>query len=214
MNESDRTKFGIVINALAASFRAVVSKPLLHGYWLGLKDLSVEDLERAAARALCESKFMPAPAELRTLAGVMSRVDRMLKAWDALQRAVEQYGCYKSVNFDDPVINAAVRNLGGWMNLDDRMKGDERKWTRKEFATVYESLCRTGIVPGSGEALIGFSEHDQGRCHVRYDLPETVQIETGLPPHGPGVVPALAAPKSRNKKTLQLVSEATAGIGN
>ena len=51
MNESDKARFGIVINALAAGFRIEATKPLLHGYWLGLRDLSVKDLEHAAARA-------------------------------------------------------------------------------------------------------------------------------------------------------------------
>lgn len=215
MQEHERAEFVGVVAAMASTFRQEATEAMFEGYWMGLSDLKLPAIKQAIAKAMRESKFMPSCVELRTLAGEMPLADRALKAWDAVQRAVKRPSCHHSVNFDDAVVNAAIRNLGGWMNLDDRMKGDDRKWTRKEFIEVYESLCRTGIAPGSGGHLIGFHEYDSrfGR-YVRLPLlSPPVLISCGLPPHRPGIVPAVEHAEKPPPAQIEFVEGVVAAVG-
>ncbi len=212
MDEHDRTEFVTAIAAMAATFRQEGSESVYEGYWMGLSDLDLETVKGAVKRGIRESRWMPTPHELRILAGEMSLADRALKAWGVVQRAVKRHGCWRSVNFDDAVVNAAIRNLGGWKDLDDRID-EGQKWTRKEFIEVYESLCRTGIAAGSGDVLIGFNEYDNryGRYVRPYALPEPVQIPCGLPPHRPGIVPAL---ENKPRSQIEFIDGVVTAIGN
>lgn len=66
---ADRTLFGTLLAGLAAELRAELTKAQLEVMWLGLQDLTREELELATRRALLECKFFPSVAELRELAG-------------------------------------------------------------------------------------------------------------------------------------------------
>jgi hypothetical protein len=70
MTSADREAFAEILATLAANFRAELSPIQARVIWLALKDeLTVAQLERAAARALRERTFMPNVAELLELAG-------------------------------------------------------------------------------------------------------------------------------------------------
>lgn len=60
---------------------------------------------------------MSSVAELREFCGVASgRInvkDRPLLAWQAVLEAISKVGAYVSPDFDDSVINATIRQLGG-----------------------------------------------------------------------------------------------------
>ena len=80
------------VTLLAGCLRQEVTTALLEGFCLALADLSESELRRAVGKALCECKFMPAPAELREFAGRVQltegeadyrRVARLLEATDA-----------------------------------------------------------------------------------------------------------------------------------
>ncbi len=210
MQEHDRAEFVTVIAAMAATFRQEASEAVFEGYWLGLSDLTLAAAKHAVTRAIRDCTFMPAAAELRTMAGILSPADRAIKAWDALQRGLRKHAYYHSVDFDDVVINATVRSMGGWMKLEERFDEDDEKWIRKDFERIYESFCRGGISTEAAAPLIGY--FDQAN-HGRY--PEAIKpprrIETGLPPHRPGIVPSLT--DDREPQVTALIEEATKTIG-
>ncbi len=210
MQEHDRAEFVTVIAAMAATFRQEASEAVFEGYWLGLSDLTLAAAKHAVTRAIRDCTFMPAAAELRTLAGIMSPADRAIKAWDALQRGLRQHDYYYSVDFDDSVINATVRSMGGWMQLSERFDVDDVKWIRKDFERIYESFCRGGISAEAAAPLIGyFDQANQGRYPEAIKPPR--RIKTGLPPHAAGVVPALT--DEREPQVTALIEEATKTIG-
>ena len=70
----DRKDFALLLAGLAANFHAEVSEAYARTAWLGLKDLSLREMETAARRALLECKFMPNVAELRALSGRNSKL--------------------------------------------------------------------------------------------------------------------------------------------
>jgi len=73
MTPADRPRFALLIAALVLPFRQDITEMLIEGYWLGLDDLPLADVERAVKRAARESKWMPSVAELRELAGAKRR---------------------------------------------------------------------------------------------------------------------------------------------
>lgn len=195
MNAKEKPEFVELVAALAATFGREADKPMYVGYWLGLNDLSLDSIRTAATMAMRQNKFMPTVAELREFAGDMRTEDRAAISFQALSRAVARFGYYNSVNFDDPVINAAVRNLGGWERVSSIESIEEwEKWFRKDFERVYVSLARSGIDPDDAAPLLGFCDRDniargylvdrQLRLLDGATQPQKIEsVVTGLPPH-------------------------------
>lgn len=168
MGPEDREQFTIVITSLAAAFGREPTEPLLMGYWLGLENMTLADVKRAACLAMKESKFMPVPAELRELAGIggVKPEDRAVLAWQTVQCAMRRFGYYDSVDFADKTINAAIRTLGGWEGICIRDEEQDPKWLRQEFERTYAALCRTGVAADLTPPLVGF--HDRENAFLGY----------------------------------------------
>lgn len=178
-SETELEEFIRFLTALAANFGREADEPTCMAYEIGLADLPLADCKAAMLRAMRECKFMPPAAELRELAGVQKPRERAVLAWEALDNAVADVGYYRSVDFDDPFINATVRNLGGWERVCE-MEGEEfPKWFRKEFERVYAALCATGIGPEQAAPLLGhFAKQNSGNGHP---VQPPSKVLTGLP---------------------------------
>lgn len=148
MTESEIRERNELIAALALAFGKESPTAMLLGYAMGLDDITTPELKRAVQRAMKECKFMPVPMELRELAGIATGSQRAALAFDIFANAVSIHGVYASVTFDDPLINATVRNLGGWERCcnvgaeEDVSKFDV--WLRKEFERVYSGMLKSG----------------------------------------------------------------------
>ncbi len=133
--------FVAIVTTLCESFNRTATDGLLEGYWMALSDLSEDEMKRACSRAMAESKFMPVPSELLEFAGrSQSRALDIIEAWEAVRRAIDRHDYTDSVDFG-PLVNAVVRNLGGWQRLCDLGREQLDVWTRKEFERVYELLA-------------------------------------------------------------------------
>lgn len=193
---NNKAEFIALIEALAAAFNREADEALLLAYKIGLEDLQIRDLRRAVRKAIHGCRFMPSVRELRDLAGEVSGEARAVKAWEVFKRAIDQHGRYKSISFDDPLINATAWNLGGWIECCDRAaehKGET--WLRKDFERVYVFLHETGVGSQQSQALIG--EHERSNKFQGCEIPEglelacgmiPVAVESGLPPLLPGTV--------------------------
>ena len=65
----DNARFMRTMTVLARAFRQEVDEFLLEAYSLGLGDLTDEEMEYAAKRAIGTCKFMPSPVELLEFIG-------------------------------------------------------------------------------------------------------------------------------------------------
>lgn len=177
------------LKALAIAFRQDISPEFIVAYNdMGLADVPTEALKLAIGRAVQQCKFMPSVAELRDLCGYGAEKlsDAAQAAWDSLERAAVKIGYYGSPNFRDPLVNAAVRSLGGWMRLMDIRDGEEGAkpadwdtWTRKRFQEAYERFARNGASPDMTAPLIGFSNAtNAANGHADFITPPTL---VGLP---------------------------------
>ena len=155
-------------------------------YEVGLADLPAEAVEAAAMRALRSCKFVPSVAELREMCGALTLEQRSIRAWDALERAVREVGYYRSIVFDDPALQATVRNLGGWMQVCDvsasENPDDWSKWFRKDFERVYRSFAAGQVPAESLEPLVGFADQQNGFLGRREGVKPPIEFKTGLPP--------------------------------
>lgn len=182
MNEPDRTKrLATVVGVLAEAYRREITDVTIKAYEMGLRGVPIADIERATQRAVETCKFMPSPAELRELAGGLTPKQRAILAWGAFTQTVASHGYYASVDFDDEIINATVRNLGGWMPVLEQMEAEGDKWLRKDFERVYESFAATGIGPNMARPLLGCHEQTNIQGGHLAAIKPPVLVITGLP---------------------------------
>lgn len=160
MDDSDKGRFALAIGAMLETFGQEATKARLHGYWLGLRSLPIESVEEAVARVLetCGDKFPPPPAKLRETASGGSTEDMAISAWNDVQKAIP-LGPYRHVDFQDRVINATIRSLGGWPAMFDRLvDADSEHWYRVGFLKAYAALRRSGVDGEVSRPLAGLSE--------------------------------------------------------
>ena len=182
MNQSDKERWTAAVTMLAECLNRAVTGHILKGYWMALRDLSIDELEMACSRALQTSKFMPSPSELRELSGQATDADRAVMAWNDVLKALPK-GPYKHIDFDDGLINATVRNLGGWPQFVSLFSSaDEEKWTRQRFLKTYESFARTGVNGDVARPLPGLSEVSVVNGEVIEPIVHTIECTTTYRP--------------------------------
>jgi hypothetical protein len=192
-----REAFATSMAVLAASFNRELPGPAIEGYWLALQDLSEAELAAATKRALAECRFMPAPVELLALAGrARSLVADTAQAWEAVRTAMDRHDYTASVDFG-PLVNAVVRNIGGWDALC-RASLPDLVWRRKDFERVYEAFASKPADQLNGEYHRGALKGPPVRIAIGGKLPPK-QIEAAtdvVALNARGVVRALADAKS------------------
>jgi hypothetical protein len=127
------------LRVLFATLGKTPTPDQLRGYVVALRKLSTEQFQRAIERALEECKTFPTPAHLIELSGYATLPRRAMIAWGDAVKAVERHGCYRHVNFEDRVINAVIREFGGWVTFITLFSGaKEEEFLRMKFLKIYE----------------------------------------------------------------------------
>ena len=154
-----KPEFATIMAFLFAGLGREPNSHQISAWYECLNDLSAESLGKAAKRWLRENDSgFPSIAAIRGLAGDLGDQDRALLAWQTLRQGLRRIGKYQSVDFDDPLINATVRNLGTWSEISE-IKGDDFYiWFRKRFVATYEALCRSGVSEEMAAPLPGIIE--------------------------------------------------------
>lgn len=157
MNPSESAK--LVAMVLGAFPNAIPRDPEMarktaEVYKRMLLDLDFEVAERAVARLIATSKFMPTIAEIRSASIDVQRGARRLggEAWGDVNAEVRRVGRYGSPEFTDPLTAEAVRQLG-WLNLCDSTNDVA---DRARFVELYDGLAaraRQDQVAGPALAL-------------------------------------------------------------
>lgn len=178
MDKNEFNAFMKCIASLAMAFDREATEVLYDAYWLGLGDLSIEQIRSAVALAIRECQNFPKPVELRRLCGAHIDADaRAIAAWGDVQTALP-LGSWKHVDFEDKLINATIRNLGGWPGFVGRFTDAEaEKWLRLEFIKTYNSFANSGV---SGEAvapLPGLSQATASGGMLRTPIPKLIKSD-------------------------------------
>lgn len=138
----DPSEFAAKFEMLCAVFQTAVTEPLTEAYWACLRDMESQAFSEAVTRALATLRFMPKPGELRALSGQVLPEDRAIAAWNRARAAIGSQGSYMSVDFEDKIINAAIRSMGGWELLCASDAEEVSPWARKEFEKHYLAWLR------------------------------------------------------------------------
>ncbi len=191
---ASREKIGVTVAMIAEAYTRPTSPAFFEAYYVALSDLPDESIDVAGTAVLRGGgKFMPTPGEIRALAitggaGVESRVDA---AWATLVKAVEMYGHTKSVNFRDGLINATVRQLGGWEFICLKPYSDFETWVKKDFSATYTRFMQSGCSDESMRYLPGLSERenyqwigrsDWGKGEKVFELPTPADVDSPYKP--------------------------------
>ena len=112
-------------------------------YWETLKDLSDEELKQAVVRIFRERVYptMPQPGEIRQHA--IGKIDqKALLAANSLKKAIEDWGSYYTMVFDDPVIHIIVdKHFGSWKKVCRMATNDLEEFLKFEFVKLYSAFA-------------------------------------------------------------------------
>lgn len=163
----------------------------MEAYAEAMADIPTEPLLVAMKRATTSCTFFPKPVELRQMAGERSPEDRAARAWEYVVRAVALVGVYGSPDFSDPLTNATIATLGGWVQMCDLPGEKFSVWFRKDFIKTYQRKMMFGLAENEGGHLCGI--HAVQNAHAGYDVAGKPMIGGAVPvpmdlPALPGVV--------------------------
>lgn len=169
----------LCVEILAESFRQKITPLTVRAYELGLSDLDINTIKRAVMVAIRDCKFMPTVHELRKLCGAAeSRVDpkdRPLLAWQAVREAIRKVGAYDSPRFEDVVIHAVIRELGGWPHVSDA-ETEQMQWLEKRFVAAYSAMSALKLPADQTARLAGLTEIDNSRSGYRSQEVRVVDV--------------------------------------
>ena len=125
--------------------------------------------------------------------GQIDTGDRALLAWGRVLAAIREHSGYRTVTFDDPLIMATIREIGGWVALCDQ-DTEQLSWTKKEFVKTYGAHTNLGTISSTAvAALPGILAQDASR--KGFEPPKPIRIETNLPPSKVKIVEESTSPK-------------------
>lgn len=138
MKETERKEFAMVIGSLAAAFDKEIDSALMRGMWMGLSDLTIDQIRFAATRVLKELQFFPKPAEIRKLAGEQGGKQQAVLAWEIVIKQIASKGSYGVPEYDE-ATRRVVKSFGGWKHLCSLNADELNTWTRKRFEEDYQT---------------------------------------------------------------------------
>lgn len=160
MESTEKDSFFSLMADVHAFYRQDISRFALGVWWEALKAFDYRAVKDAFNRHAVNpdnGQFCPKPADIvRLIAG--GTQDAALIAWTRVQKAVREQGMYRSVNFEDPIINAVLKDMGGWVAIG-QIREDKLPFRAKEFENRYRGYRQRGEVPMVG-ALLGIADGD------------------------------------------------------
>lgn len=167
-----------------------------------LEDLTLEQLKAGIVSTIRSYKFagFPPVGAIREASGAkfgaLESKDKATLAWCDARRAIHRVGSYESPNFADKIINATIRNLGGWVDFCGTPE-EEMVWLEKRFVMTYNSLASCPLPDEQTTRLAGISERENGSA-----IPvQTAEVQC-LTSGGSGVIRKLEEIEAPRKRLL------------
>lgn len=177
MQNKDFKKFMALLALVADTYsQPRLSEDAVKLYFKVLSDYSLDEVSQAIMEHIKQSPYMPKPADvIRILDGTVE--DRASEAWYHVLKAMQQYGHYESVQFDNPAIHYAIERMGGWQKLC-QLTEEELPFRERDFIKHYirgERMASWDKVP-----LRFMGKHEQDNVFNGWDdmIPDTVFIKT------------------------------------
>ncbi|NQV29233.1 MAG: hypothetical protein HQ518_33175 [Rhodopirellula sp.] len=163
-----RTEFAEGIALLTATVGRQMPDEQLAAWFAMLKDLSAEQLRRGIVKTLQTHQFAGFPpigsvlSNCNTAGTIGSLKDRSLLAWHDARKCISRVGPGDSIDFDDPLINAVIRALGGWPSFC-QVETSKIQWLEKDFREMYAALACCPLREDQTRRLSGQFEINHSR---------------------------------------------------
>lgn len=189
-SDEEAAELDILIGRMHAALRQTADEIVLEAYADGLDDIPMADLRAAIRTASRSSQYVPTVPELRKLAGFdVSMQNRALIMFAELDLAISRHGTYKSVRFDDPIMNQTLNDLGGWVHIGDTNPKEWNSFFRKRFLETYISNAeaRRGTmaaqlgIAAQANVAIGMSKFDKPPVEIGVNLPRLDRLNYEKP---------------------------------
>jgi hypothetical protein len=150
----------------------VMSKEMKSIYFLGLKDLTVEQLNSAYVEIIRTRNFqkMPKIAEIRenALGETKELMNlRMQMAREKILFAIRKYGIYQSVEFDDKGIHALIDSAGGWHKICSMEQREfEDLFRYNNFEKIYGAYWK--LPRNVSQNYLGLHDDGNGTMKIKY----------------------------------------------
>ena len=150
----------------------VMSKEMKSIYFLGLKDLTVEQLNSAYVEIIQTRNFqkMPKIAEIRenALGETKELMNlRMQMAREKILFAIRKYGIYQSVEFDDKGIHALIDSAGGWQKICAMEQNEfEDLFRYNNFEKIYGAYWK--LPRNVSQNYLGLHDDGNGTTKIKY----------------------------------------------
>ena len=167
------------VSMLLSSFRHLQIKEETLDLWFQLLDDMTDNDFMASIKNICRNT-----AEIYPTTNIVALIREQFKmdnesmallAWQSVLGAIETYGSYETVSFQDKAIHSAVDLIGGWIELCS-MTTDEEQWKKKEFIQAYKAVVNRNNHP---EKLVGRLEIDNTSKGLMEYVPKPKQIGDG-----------------------------------
>lgn len=182
------------ITTMFIAFRQPMDNPTLDVYVKALEAFPINRVTEAIATVLRTEQFLPSPGRILSLGGLVVSTDTRARiAFEALGKAVESQGRYKSIQFDDPILTQTVKAMGGWEAVCDEPADNWHVHFKRDFINEYKANCERRR--GSNSVLLGEADRVNGGNGL--ERREAVKIAVDLP-QLPGIAvdkPRIAAPQ-------------------
>lgn len=169
MSPDDEGKFAQLVYGLGEYYNKTLSDGVIELYWQSLKNFDYSDVSRAATLHMEDpdnGQFMPKIADFKRHIGG-SKQTQAMTAWTKVEKAVRQVGPWKSVCFDDPIINRVLLDMGGWISLCDTPTEKDFEFKGHEFTKRYQGYVLQGGVSEYPKQLTGHTSainNKNGHC--------------------------------------------------
>jgi hypothetical protein len=175
MTPDDRPRFAETLSDVFGYYGRECTPFLVNLFWDGLRRFDLGDVLRAFsvhAQDPDRGQFAPRIADITRLLEGSTQTQGM-RAWSRVERALRSVGAYQSVVFDDPLVHAVVRDMGGWVRLCQTPL-DELPFRAREFERSYAAYRMRRETPAYPPRLIGIAETENATSG--FALPAPVLI--------------------------------------
>jgi hypothetical protein len=118
---------------------------VLSVWWAACERYTLDQVRHALTRHAMHAdagQFAPKVADIvRLLEGTAE--DKAALAWGKALEAAQRVGAYSDVVFDDPVIHAAIEDLGGWPKFC-RVETKDLSYLQHRFCESYRAYSERG----------------------------------------------------------------------
>lgn len=156
MRDADRAEFAALLAGVYEFYGKACSPFALAVWWQGMQQHDLAAVREALGRHCLNpdnGQFCPKPADVvRMMHG--STLDAAQLAWTKAIDAVHHVGTYETVCFDDPIINAVVSEMGGWIPFG-LVTEKELPFKQREFEQRYRAYRGRGGVRSHPRTLPG-----------------------------------------------------------